>query len=161
MRYKVVPEPLADLDALAEAQRAVPLVPDTVEDCCTRLRDRCDLGSRDRARELLTFLEALELATETDRGYRRTQADIDAGRLASLFRERVFGAREVLTTLESSEGGLTVDAAFAAIRADVPEWERNRSDDWEAEWRERVRRLLEWAVLFGLVVETDTGYEPA
>lgn len=159
MRYKVVPEPLPDLDALADAQRAVPLVPDTVEDCCTRLRDRCDLGSRDRARELLTFLEALELATETDRGYRRTQTDVDPDRLAPLFRERVFGARELLSALAASQESLSVDTAFTAIREDVPQWERNRTDDWERAWRERVRHLLDWAVLFGLVRKTADGYD--
>jgi hypothetical protein len=160
MRYKVVPEPLPDLDALAEAQRAVPLVPETVEDCCTRLRDRCDLGSRDRARELLTFLEALELATETDRGYRRTQGDVDRARLARQLRDRVFGAREVLETLAASGDPVGVDEAFAAIRDEVPRWERHQSDDWEGAWRDRVGRLLDWAVLFGLARETDGGYEP-
>jgi hypothetical protein len=158
MRYKVVPEPVADREALATAQRAVPLVPDTVEDCCSRLRDRCGLASRDRARELLTFLEALDLVTETERGYRRTEADPDPQELAPLFEERVFGAREITDALADSDGPLAVDEAFAVIREAVPQWERNRSDDWEGEWRDRVHRLLEWAVLFGLATEADEGY---
>jgi len=155
MRYKVVPEPVADLDALADAQRAVPLVPETVEDCCSRLRDRCGLGSRDSARELLTFLEALGLVTETDRGYRRTRTDPDPDVLGDRFRDRVFGAGELLDALADAAEPLTADATFDAIRGIVPTWERNRYDDWEREWRERVRRLLAWAVLFEVVEEVE------
>jgi len=159
MRYKVVPEPLPDADALGDAQRAVPLVPGSVEDCCTRLRDRLGLASRDEARELLTFLEALGLATETDRGYRRTDRDPEA--LADPFRNRVFGARELLAAVDAADGPLTAGAAFERLRGDVPTWERHRHEHWDAEWRTRVERLLEWARLLGLVVVDEEGYRPA
>jgi len=57
MRYKPVPEPRG-VDALLAVRDAVLLVPGTVEDCCTRIRDRTGIASRDAAREWLTFCRA-------------------------------------------------------------------------------------------------------
>ncbi|MFC7194490.1 hypothetical protein ACFQL4_07190 [Halosimplex aquaticum] len=147
MRYKVVP-PVADREFLETAQRAVPLVPGTVEDCCVRLVDETTAPSRDVAREYLTFLQALELVEETPRGFRRRRVDVGDADLADAFERRVFGASELRDALRA-DGPLTVDEAFEAMREHVPRWERDRHTDWEAEWRERTERLLGWSVAFG------------
>ncbi|WP_246983620.1 hypothetical protein [Halorientalis marina] len=182
MRYKVVPDPPADRDGLAKAQRAVPRVPSPEDDCCARLRDRLDLASRDDGREWLTFLDAVGLATETARGFRRTDRDPDDDAVAAAFRERVFGAQELLDALDAASNGsdsvdddsdsaddasettddsLAVADAFDALRPAVPTWERNRHDDWERVWTDRARRLLDWAVLFGLATRDGDYYRPA
>jgi hypothetical protein len=163
MRYKVAPDPPADIDGLARAQRAVPRVPGSEDDCCTRLQDRLDLATRDDGREWLTFLDALGLATETERGYRRTgrSPTEDTAAVAGDFRDRVFGAAELLDALDAvDDGTLTVADGFADLRAVVPTWERNRHDDWERVWRERTRRLLDWAVLLGLATHDGDAYCP-
>jgi len=64
MKFKFVPEAPADLGFVADAQRAVPLVPGREDDCCARLTRRLDLPSRDVARTWLTFLRALRLVEE-------------------------------------------------------------------------------------------------
>ena len=162
MRFKVAPEP-RDLAFLGSARRAVPLVPGTVEDCCSRLVERTDVASREDAREYLTFLRALELVEETPRGYRRRRADVERTALADAFERRVFGAREVLDAVREANGngGTTVEEAFDALREHVPRWERDRYADWEREWRERARRLLAWAATFGLVVREDGTFRSA
>lgn len=159
VRYKVAPEP-RDLDFLEDAQRAVPLVPETVDDCCARLMDRTAVSSRDDAREYLTFLEALELVTETPRGYERERVGPELATLADAFERRVFGASELLDALAEAES-LTVDEAFHRLREHVPRWERERRADWEREWRERTEWLLEWVVVFGLATRDGEGYRLA
>jgi len=156
VRYKIVP-PSRDRAFLADAQRAVPLVPGTVEDCCLRLVDETAAPSRDAAREYLTFLQALELVAETDRGFERRRVDADEVDLADAFERRVFGARELLDALRES-GPLTVEEAFDELGEHVPRWERDRHTDWEAEWRERTERLLDWCVTFGLAVRDGDRY---
>lgn len=169
MRYKVVPEPRG-VAFLESARRAVPLVPDAVEDCCRRLTEATAISSRDAARDWLAFLEALELVEETPRGYRRRRNDLASGgsdadaadeaKLAVAFERRVFGAREVLDALES-HGPLTADGAFEHLRERVPRWERERRPDWKDTWRERTRRLLEWSVAFELAARADGRYRIA
>jgi len=156
VRYKIVPAP-RDREFLAAAQRALPLVPGTVEDCCLRLVDETAAPSRDAAREYLTFLQALELVAETDRGYKRRRVDLDDADLGDAFERRVFGASEVLDALRAG-GSLTADEAFEAIRDAVPRWERDRHADWESEWRERTERLLDWSVAFGLASRDGDRY---
>ncbi|PSP31571.1 hypothetical protein BRC64_09670 [Halobacteriales archaeon QH_10_67_22] len=158
MRYKVVPEPHG-LDTLRAAHAAVALVPDSVEDCCTRIVDRTAIPSRDAAREWLTFLQALELVRETPQGFERVRTDPDRERLAEAFERRVFGARELLAALDDAT--VTADEAFEHLRPAVGEWERQRHTDWTAEWRERSRRLLAWAETFGLVAREDDRYRAA
>lgn len=162
VRRKPVPPAPDSLDRLTEVRRGVPLVADTVEDCCARLVGRAGVPARDEARTWLTFLAALGLAQETDRGFARTRDPVDPSReaLADRFVGGVYGARELLDLL-ASEGPLDTEAAFEGFRGHVPNWERRRNDDWETEWRERVGRLLEWATLLGLARRTDRGYEAA
>lgn len=157
MRYKVAPTPV-DRSALATAQEALPLVPDSTVDPCSHIQSALTLSDRDAAGEWLAFLDALGLATETDRGYRRCRRDLEAETLAAPFWDRIFGVREVLATLAASDEPVSAAAAFEAIRADVPAWERSRHDDWEAVWRDRVTVLLDWAALFDVATCTDEGY---
>jgi len=160
VRFKRVPDPPASLDALSDYRRAVPLVPGSEDDCCARLQRRTDVATRDAARTWLTFLRALELVAKTDDGYARTRKDANPDALAEAFRERVFGAREVLSALD--DGPADADEAFEAVRPAVPQWERHRNPEtWETEWRERVERLLAWAELLGLAERTADGYAAA
>lgn len=158
MRVKAVPEPPDDPDFVREARRAVPLVPGREEECVARLMDRADIPAQDAAREWLAFLVALGLAEETDTGVRRTRRDLDREALARAFREGIYGAEEALAILAASDGPLVPEEVFDGFREHVPAWERHRHADWRAVWRERVRTLLEWAVLLGLAAHTDEGY---
>ncbi|MFW6434976.1 MAG: hypothetical protein ACOCY1_01205 [Halovenus sp.] len=154
-RTKAVPEPVS-MDALEAAHRAVPLVPNPGVDCCRRIQGRGPAQTREDAQNWLAFLEALDLVTETERGYERRHVDLDTEPLAERFRERVYGASELLETLETAPQ--TVDSAFEATCSFAPTWERNRHTDWERVWRERTRRLLEWAVVFGLGAAENGEY---
>ncbi|MFB6143304.1 MAG: hypothetical protein ABEJ30_08205 [Halorientalis sp.] len=157
MRYKVAPEP-ADIAVLRAVHGAVPLVPASTDDCCDRVRERTAVGTRDDAAVWLGFLDALGLAARTDRGYRRERRAVDPAELAGPFRERVFLVDEALSTLGAADDPLTAGAVFARVREEVPRWERNRHGDWTAVWRERVDRLLAWAVAFGLAERVEEGY---
>lgn len=152
MRYKVAP-PARSLARLETAREAVPLVPDSEADCCRAIQGAIDLDDRDTAREFLVFLQALGLVAETERGYHRTRVDPDIDDLAAAYRKHVFLVAELLDAVES--GHRTTDAAFEAVRDDIPRWERQRDTDWERRWRESVEELLGWAVLFGLLSVTD------
>jgi len=155
VRFKVVP-PARGLDALEAVRAALPLVPDDEESCCARVVARTDVPSRDEAKEWVTFCRALGLAEETDSGYRRIRGDPDRETLAGWFRDHVYGADDVLAVLEDAEEPLA--AADAYRRFDVPEWERQRHTDPETVWHDRVTRLLDWAVAFGLVERAEKGY---
>jgi len=155
MRYKIVP-PVRSVAFLREAAETLPLVPGSVEDCCSRVRDGTAVTSRDEARAYLTFMQALGLVAETDRGFHRVREQPDDAALSEAFRDRVFGAREVLAAV--ADEALTADEAFAVLGEKIPRWERDRHEDWEAEWRERTERLLEWGVEFGPVVVDDGQY---
>lgn len=162
MKFKLVPPAPRDLAFVAEAQRAVPLVPGSEDDCCGRLLRRLDLPSRDVARTWLTFLRALELAEETPSGFRRLRVDPTEDHLRDAFRRRVFGAEDVLATLEATDGPLTVDDAFGAFRDRVPVWEHHKNPHkWDAIWSERVGDILDWLVVLQLAEQTDEGYVAA
>ena len=145
MKFKPVPPAPDEFGFVERAQRAVPLVPDTEADCCARLVDRLDLPSRDSARTWLTFLRALELATETPSGFRRTDRTPTVERCRQSFLDRVFAAEAVHDAL--ADGPLTVDDAFERVRETVPTWERHTDTEWEDAWRDRVATLLDWLVL--------------
>lgn len=157
MRYKIVPAP-ADRTLLVDVHEALPLVPGSVEECCTRIRDRTSIPSRDEAREWLTFARALGLATDTDRGYHRVRDRPDDAALATAFVENVFPAEEVLAALTDAGEPLEGGAVFEAVHGVVPRWERSRHADWESEWRDRIGLVLGWCVTLGLAERTESGY---
>lgn len=161
MQFKVVPEAPESLEFVGQAQRAVPLVPGSEADCCARLLDRTGLDARDAAREWLTFLRALGLVAVGDHGFSRTDRDPCRALLADAFRERIFAVEAVLAVLGEADDPLDGPEVFARVRDRVPPWERNRHTDWATVWTERVRRILEWAVLLGLAERSDGGYRPA
>lgn len=161
MRYKVAPGPveLVGADALRAAHGALPLVPEDVDDCCSRVTERTAVDDRDAAREWIAFLTALGLAEGTDRGYRRVRTDLDATALSDPFVENVFGVAELLEALDE-RGSLTAAAGFEVLRPEVPAWERDRHADWERVWTDRTDRLLAWMVVFDLATREGDTYRP-
>lgn len=158
MRLKPLPPAPEDLDEVAAAQQAVPLVPGSENDCCARLMRRRGFGSRDVARTWLTFLRALELAEETDSGFKRTDRKPSPENVRESFIDRVFGAEEALDTLRTAEEPLPAETAFERLRGTVPGWERHKQRGWEDVWEERIGDLLDWLVLLNLAEQTDEGY---
>ncbi|GAB3412715.1 hypothetical protein GCM10027435_05770 [Haloparvum alkalitolerans] len=154
-RFKLLPAPPADLDAVADAQRAVPLVPGDEDDCCARLQQRCGYETRDVARTWLTFLRALELAAETDAGFKRLPADPDPDHLRDAFLRRVSLAPEALRALvaaaDAGEGALDAAAVFERVRDAVPTYEEYKNPaEWTDIWRDRTADLLGWLALLDL-----------
>ncbi|UPV74990.1 hypothetical protein M0R89_02730 [Halorussus limi] len=159
MQFKLVPEPPENLDFVADAQRAVPLVPGSEDDCCARMLDRTDLTSRDEARTWLTFLRALGLAEEQSSGFTRTREDPDPKFLREQFRENVFGVPALLAILADAERPLSAEEAFEEFESEVPTWEHHKNpSSWQQIWGERVKCLLDWAVLLGLAGRVDGEY---
>ncbi|WP_128476374.1 hypothetical protein [Halorussus pelagicus] len=159
MQFKLVPEPPQSLDFVADAQRAVPLVPGSEDDCCARMLNRTDLTSRDEARTWLTFLRALGLAEEQSSGFTRTREDPTPEFLAEQFRANVFGAPALLEILDDAGRPLSAETVFEQFEEEVPTWEHYKNPNtWETIWSERVEYLLEWAVLLGLAEKVDGEY---
>ena len=169
MRLKPVPDPPTDLDALREYRRAVPLVPGDADDCCARLRRRCDLPDRQTANDWLAFLRAFGLVEETARGFVRADAEPTPERVREGLRDGVLFVPEALAALReaSLDDPLTAADLFAATRDRVPRHERARDPDWEAAWRDRAARLLGWLALVDLAAlvagdesetDRDAGY---
>jgi hypothetical protein len=158
MRLKSVPEPPASLSFVGDAQRAVPLVPGSEDDCCARLMRQTGVEPRDEARRWLTFLRALELVAEHDAGFARERVDPEQVALRDAFERRVFAAREVLDALRAADEPLDAEAVFEQVVDVVPQWERNKRPTWREDWQDRVDRLLGWAVLLGLAERVDGGY---
>ncbi|SIR28987.1 hypothetical protein SAMN05421858_2122 [Haladaptatus litoreus] len=158
MKFKLVPSAPAEFDFVADAQKAVPLVPGTEDDCCARLMNRLGFQSRDVARTWLTFLRALELAEETQSGFARLRRDPDREKLAESFQSRVYGVSIVLSVLDE-HGPLSERAVFEKFREEIPTWERHKDPSRVEEvWRERVGNMLDWAVLLGLAERVDGNY---
>ncbi|WP_440771457.1 hypothetical protein [Natronorubrum sp. DTA28] len=171
MQFKPVPEPPDDLESLETILKAVPTEAGVVEDCCQHLLEETRLDARNEAETWLVFLRALELVTEEPAGYRRCSSAKGGSddtalvleRCQRAFRDRVYGANLVLEALERAEGPLTDSETFGAVRGDVPAFDREvDTGRLETHWTERIRRLLEWGILFGLVERTTDGrYRPA
>jgi hypothetical protein len=156
-RFKLLPPTPETVDGVADAQRAVPLVPGTEDDCCARLVRRLDLPSRDVARTWLTFLRALELAAERESGFVRLSREPTPDYLRAAFLDGVYGAREIHDSLGPTP--VDSDTVFERFEARVPEWERYKDPArWRDTWRERVDYLLDWLVLLDLAARENDGY---
>lgn len=159
MRRKPLPPPPDDLEAVREAQTAVPLVPGTEEDCCTRLQGRLELPGRDTAATWLDFLRGLGLAKEGPAGFSRVRTEPAGAELADAFLGTVYGAREVLRELRDAERPLDADVVAERTAELVTPWERQRDGpEWSTVWRDRTADLLDWLVLLGLAERADAGY---
>lgn len=150
---RAVPEATADY--VADVQAAVPLVPGTEDDCCARLQRRLGYESRDVSRTWLTFLRGIDLAVETDEGFRRTRESADAAGLRERLFAGVLGVTELGAALAAADESFGVADGFAAVEPLVPRWERTRTDDWETVWRGRVTRLFDWFVALGLAERVE------
>lgn len=156
MRVKSVPPPPAELEAVRTAQHAVPLVPGSETDCCSRLMDALDLRSRDVARTWLTFLRGLGLVRESELGFVRRDVDPDQAAVADGLVSGVIGAQELLAAV--GDDPRPEEAITEAVLDAVPRWERDRDPAWRETWQTRARYLLGWLVLVGLVESVDSGY---
>jgi hypothetical protein len=116
VRVKHVPAAPDDLAFVEDAQRAVPLVPDSQDDCCARILERTDLVSRDEAATWLTFLRGLGLVERGPSGYSRIRRDPDPEFLREAFLTGVFGAEDVLDTLRDAGEPRTPPETFERVR---------------------------------------------
>jgi len=162
MRFKHVPAAPSSVERVFEARRAVPLVPDTQDDCCARLMERCGFPERDEAAKWLTFLRALGLVAEHQQGYARTREDVAADELADAFLAGVYLAPAVRDAVVDADEPVTGDTVFDAVAEAVPQYERNKyPDSWREVWGKTVARELDWLSLLGALRVTDGGrYEP-
>ncbi|ELY76737.1 hypothetical protein [Natrinema pallidum] len=164
MQFKPVPEPPADRTLLATVRRALPATAGDVDDCCQRLVDETPLETREAAATWLTFLRALEIASEDPAGFRRRDAgsgtpdDHDREELGRAFRDRVYGAEPVLTVLERADGPRTVEEVVDAVGEQRRADGRTRPSRATEHRRERIERLLGWAVVFDLAERDGAGY---
>ena len=157
MRFKWVVEPPTTIDAVQDAQRAIPLVPASEADCRRRLVDRTDaVDDRDDASRWLTFLRALALLDRTASGYRRARVDLTAAELVDRLRNGIYGAREVQDTLVAADEPLSIGDLDGVV--DLPTWERHHHTDPDGIRRQRLQRLAEWFVLCGVVEPTGADY---
>ncbi|WP_253738566.1 hypothetical protein [Halohasta salina] len=156
MRFKWVVEPPATLDAVADAQRAIPLVPASEADCHRRLVDRTHIDDREEASQWLTFLRALRLVDRTPGGYRRERVDLTTDELVDRLCDGIYGAREIHSVLTDADDPLSVEDLDGVV--DLPTWERHHHTDPGKVRQRRLRRLAEWCVLCGVAERTDAGY---
>ncbi|MFP9058896.1 hypothetical protein ACLI4R_00020 [Natrialbaceae archaeon A-chndr2] len=168
MQFKLVPEAPESVDYLETVQAAVPLVPGTEDDCCARIMRQTEISPRDEARTWLTFLRALELATEGPTGFHRVRGrpapsdPAERSRLRESFVSRVYGVERILELLEAANEPLSADAVFDRFRESIPQYEQHKHRNRLREiWGERVARILDWAVLFDLAVVESAGYTVA
>jgi hypothetical protein len=157
MRVKPVPAPPESIETLFEIRDAVPLVPEPEGSCCDRLVDRSPVEGGEAARDWLAFLRGLGLVVEGASGYHRTREGPDD--LGAALLDGIYGAREVRAILEAAGESLSAGEVSERFEG-VPRWEKHRTSDWRAVWRERIERLLEWLVLVGLAERTEGGYAP-
>lgn len=153
MRFKPLPEP-ASVERLWALQAAVPETPDSESSCCARLVAATEIERESEAADWLVFLRALELVETVDGRYRRRSGNgntnTDTESLREAFRSRVYLAEEVLTTLKNAENSPSPRRVFDSITT--------ATHESEAEALRRIERLLEWAVVLGVVDRTHDGY---
>jgi hypothetical protein len=158
MRFKHVPRAPDSVERVFESRQAVPLVPDTQDDCCTRLMERVGFPERDEAAKWLTFLRALGLVAEHERGHARTREDVDVDALANRFLDGVYLAPAVREAVANADEPVSADAVFDAVADDVPQYERNKyPTNWREVWGETVARELDWLALLSELEATDDG----
>ncbi len=158
VRHKPVPEPCS-LDRVREIHAAVPADPEATDDCCARLCAVGQVQDRDAAREWLPFLTALGLASRADEGYHR-QDWREQSQLAESFRGNVLGASELLTVIEA-DGPISIERLFVTptIREATATRTAGRDEgvDQHRAVKFRVRRLLGWSEVFGLITRNSAG----
>lgn len=171
MKFKLVPRPPGDLATASRILRAVPARAGAVEDCCARLVAETPVAERDDAAAWLVFLRALDVVEATAEGYRRRADRVDPAGCRGRFRGRVVGADAVVDVLEGADEPLSTTAVIARVlerestSAGGARVDRNgtdgsgsRVDRDEADRRERIERLLGWAVLLGAAERTADGF---
>jgi hypothetical protein len=158
VRYKSLPKP-CNLDQLRDIHAAVPADPEATDDCCARLCAVGEVHDRDAAREWLPFLTALGLVSRGDAGYQRL-AWRERAQLAESFRENVLGASELLTVIES-DGPISIERLFVnpRIREATATKTAGRDEDVDQNRavKFRVKRLLGWSEVFGLITRNSAG----
>ena len=70
-------------------------------------------------------------------------------------------AEDVLGVVSAADDPLGAGAVYIRVSERVPQWERHRHEDAADVWRERIRRVLEWAVVLGLLERAEAGYVAA
>jgi len=153
MRFKPIPEVPAALDRIGTIRRAVPQAREPAVDCCKQVVAEADwIRDRDDAADWLVFLRALGLVEEIDGAYVRTDEELERAALADRFLDRVADAEAVIGVLEESP------RSIGWVRDAVTRSSGSRSPSGRGITRERVRRVLGWAVVFDLAVRSDDGY---
>ncbi|ELZ01779.1 hypothetical protein [Natrialba asiatica] len=166
LTFKPVPEPPADRDALTAVRNAVPATKAAAAetaDCCVRVLERTGrdadgtelIRDRDDAATWLTFLRALELATDGEDGYRRTDRELEREAVQAAFRNRVDGVQSIFEALDAAAEPLSAATVADRVRSQS----RSQSSSRRRVQPDRVERLLEWAVLLGLAERRDRADE--
>ncbi|ELY90830.1 hypothetical protein [Natrialba taiwanensis] len=172
LTFKPVPEPPADFDTLAAVRNAVPATKAAAAetaDCCVRVLERTGRGAdgtelirdRDDAATWLTFLRALELATDGEDGYRRTDRELEREAVRAAFRKRVYGVGSILEALDAAAEPLSATAVADRVQSQPQPQSRSQSQSSSRRrvQPDRIERLLEWAVLLGLAERHERANE--
>jgi hypothetical protein len=120
--------------------------------------ERVGFPERDEAAKWLTFLRALGVVAEHERGYARTREDVDANGLVNRFLDGVYLAPAVRDAVANADEPVSADAVFDAVASEVPQYERNKyPDSWREVWGDTVARELDWLALLGELDATEDG----
>ncbi|WP_323173780.1 hypothetical protein [Natrialba sp. PRR66] len=176
LTFKPVPEPPADCDTLAAVRNAVPATKAAAAetaDCCVRVLERTGrdadgtelIRDRDDAATWLTFLRALELVTDGEDGYRRTDRELELEAVRAAFRKRVYGVGSILEALDAAAEPLSATAVADRVQSQSQSQPQPQSRSQSSSRRrvqpDRVERVLEWAVLLGLAERRERADEIA
>lgn len=170
LTFKPLPEPPADFDTLAAVRNAVPATKAAAAetaDCCVRVLERTGrdadgtelIRDRDDAATWLTFLRALELATDGEDGYRRTDRELEREAVRAAFRKRVYGVGSILEALDAAAEPLSATAVADRVQSQLQPQPQSQSSSRRRVQPDRVERVLEWAVLLGLAERHERANE--
>lgn len=151
MQYRQLP-PAGTLSDIEAIWQAVPQTPDKTDDCCQRLVDRTAIANRTHASQWLVFLTALGCVQEDDGYFRGEQLPSETA-LADTFEQHLFGVGTILEQLNCADGPRTREEVLNYL----PERTYQRIERVEHP-EEYLTRLLEWAVTFGHIEQTEHGY---